>query len=603
MNYFNNHNYTSKPSLSQSKSQNVKKRAKPIQLNGYPSGDSQSSSRSNVSNGSHISSSSSSSFSNNNNNNNNNQQSSRPQQQQQYIYKQQHQRANTGNTNMKINMNQMNIPQNNRHSHNNHHNNNNNNNNHKPRSNPNNERKTIYKFKSGEQFISYPYLTPQKIIGEGSYASVCSALDTRTKKKYAIKKNRNAFVNIGDAKRILREIKLMYHFQGHPNLMSVIDVIPPDIGTQQKFNDVYLIMPKMHMTLSKLIMKTSIGKIKIYECDIQTIMYQICRGLEYMHSGGVIHRDLKPENILINCYYHHCDDPNCLIQNKNLWQVRVTDFGLARGINSPQINSSQSQFIINGDNHKNTKKDKNNNNNNNLTEYVVTRYYRAPEVMCCSRLYDTQIDVWSLGCIMGEMYYKKPLFRGNNHLHQLQVIFYYCGTPNNLNWVKMNDAKQWIAQLPKHQKKNFKKEFSFYNYCNSGSIKQQQPENKCNNNNNNNNNLFDGQQQENTWYVENDDKCGTMSDLALDFLDKLLLLNPNQRWNISQALRHPWLQNLYKQTDYHRCPPFDTTFEKEPILRTNFGVRHMMYEELLRIHKNCKNNLLPKQQHIPYHQQ
>ncbi len=133
----------------------------------------------------------------------------------------------------------------------------------------------IYKFKSGETFVSFPYLIPQKIIGEGAYACVSSAIDTRTKKKYAIKKNRNAFVNIGDAKRILREIKLMYHFRGHNNLMSVIDVIGPDIGTQQKFNDVYLIMPKMHMTLSKLIMKSSIGKIKIYEQDIETIMYEL----------------------------------------------------------------------------------------------------------------------------------------------------------------------------------------------------------------------------------------------------------------------------------------------------------------------------------------
>ena len=476
----------------------------------------------------------------------------------------------------------------------------------KARSNPNNERKTIYKFKSGEQFISYPYLTPQKIIGEGSYASVCSAIDTRTKKKYAIKKNRNAFVNIGDAKRILREIKLMYHFQGHPNLMSVIDVIPPDIGTQQKFNDVYLIMPKMHMTLSKLIMKTSIGKIKIYEQDLQTIMYQICRGLEYMHSAGVIHRDLKPENILINCYYHHCDDQNCSIQNKNLWQVRVTDFGLARGLNAPNSMYGASNNNLLGVNDGfNTKENimpqPQSNVNDDLTEYVVTRYYRAPEVMCCSRLYDSQIDVWSLGCIMGEMYYKKPLFRGNNHLHQLQVIFYYCGTPNNLDWVKMHDAKQWIAQLPKHNKKSFQKEFSFYNYCNSGSLQQQQ-QGAVNMNVNNNNNLYDGQlqqQQQNGMNLIHDDKCGSMSNLASDFLEKLLICDPNERWNISQALRHPWLQNLYKHTDYHRCAPFDTSFEQEPILRTNFGVRHMMYEELLRIHKHCKNNLLPKQSPTP----
>eukprot|EP01084_Bolivina_argentea_P179598 310330_1 len=395
------------------------------------------------------------------------------------------------------------------------------------------EKKTTYKFQSGEQFVSYGYLVPHKIIGEGSYATVCSALDTRTHKKYAIKKNRNCFVNIGDAKRILREMKLMYHFQGHPNLMSVIDVIPPDIGTQQKFSDVYLIMPKMHMTLAKLITKSSIGKVKLCGSDIETIMYQMCRGLEYMHSAGVIHRDLKPENILLNCYYHECDDPQCTVVNKNLWQVRVTDFGLARGIHNIETYG----FELDAENKK------------GLTEYVVTRYYRAPEVMCCSRLYDSQIDVWSLGCIMGELYLKKPLFRGNNHLHQLQVIFYFCGTPHDLSWIKMNDAKQWISQLPKHKKRDFQKEFSF-------------------------------------------DKCSTMTDAAADLLNQLLVVNPAKRCDITTALKHPFFKRICKQTDEYECAAFDSTFETEPILRTNFGVRHMMYEELLRIHKHCKNNFI-----------
>jgi len=432
------------------------------------------------------------------------------------------------------------------------------------------ERKVTYKFKSGEQFISYQYLTPQKIIGEGSYASVCSAMDTRTKKKYAIKKNRNAFVNIGDAKRILRELKLMYHFRDHPNLMSVVDVIPPDKGTEQSFNDVYLIMPKMHMTLSKLILKSSIGKIKLFEHDVQIMMYQICRGLEYMHSAGVIHRDLKPENILVNCYFHQCDDPECTIQGKALWQVRITDFGLARGINASTTSFQDENTAFNRKENPRAAAVSQNGGGDDLTEYVVTRYYRAPEVMCCSRFYNTQIDVWSLGCIMGEIYYKKPLFRGNNHLHQLQVIFFHCGTPYDLSWVKMQDARQWIAQLPKFEKKNYKQHFSFYNYCNSGS----QSDSKT------------------PWNVPNDERCGTMSDLAVDFLDKLLTLDPSKRWNISSVLRHPWLKRFYKQSDFDRCPPFDTSFEQQPILRTNFGVRHLMYTELVDIHNNCKQNLL-----------
>eukprot|EP01084_Bolivina_argentea_P105763 189406_1 len=343
-----------------------------------------------------------------------------------------------------------------------------------------NQKKIIYKFKSGEKFLSFSYLVPQKITSYsqyGPYTVVSSAINTHTQKKYAIKKYPNVFVNISNAKLILREIKLMYHFQGHPNLISIIDVIPPDTGTQQKFKDVYLIMPKMHMTLSKLIMKSSIGKLKLYECDVQTIMYQIFRGLEYMHSGGVIHRNIKPENILINCYFHKCNDPNCNIINKHLWQARITDFSLVRGIND---------------------------NKSNVLTNSVAQYYRAPEILslvCCNGLCDCQIDVWSLACIFGEMYYKKPLFRGNNHLHQLQVIFYYCGTPNDLEWVKMDDGKQWIKQLQKYNKKDFQKEFSFYSYCNN----DQQIINDI------------------------DDKCGIMSKIAVDLLTQLLICDPKKK--------------------------------------------------------------------------
>eukprot|EP01084_Bolivina_argentea_P105759 189398_1 len=376
-----------------------------------------------------------------------------------------------------------------------------------------NEKKVIYKFKSGETFVSFPYLIPQKIIGEGSYACVSSAIDTRSKKKYAIKKNRNAFVNIGDAKRILREIKLMYHFQGHPNLMSVIDVIPPDIGTQQKFKDVYLIMPKMHMTLSKLIMKSSIGKIKLYECDIQTIMYQMCRGLEYMHSGGVIHRNIRPENILINCYFHKCNDPNCNIINKHLWQARITDFSLVRGIND---------------------------NKSNVLTNSVAQYYRAPEILslvCCNGLCDCQIDVWSLGCIISELYTRKPLWKGKNSRDQLTLIFNTIGTPRDTNWITTNSEKEWVMKQITIPPKDLK-----------------------------------------TFLIGS-------SELAQSFIRDILIMNPHNRPTISQVINHPFLSSRKKDKHYKICPKFNISFEFEKKIKTSFGVRHMMYEELVNFHK------------------
>eukprot|EP01083_Nonionella_stella_P194798 718224_1 len=110
-------------------------------------------------------------------------------------------------------------------------------------------------------------------------------------------------------------------------------------------------MPKMDTTLAKVIR----SKQKLSERHIQYFVYQIARGLEYMHSGGIIHRDIKPDNILLNAY-------DC--------SLKIIDFGLSRGI----------------------KNIKNNYSKDLLTEYVVTRWYRAPEIMCCSGNYDYKID-------------------------------------------------------------------------------------------------------------------------------------------------------------------------------------------------------------------
>lgn len=114
------------------------------------------------------------------------------------------------------------------------------------------------------------------------------------------------------------------------------------------------------------------------------VLYQVLKGIKYMHSGELIHRDLKPSNILL--------DSDCL--------AKLADFGLARSIAS--VNQSVNEPI--------------------MTEYVATRWYRAPEILLGSSKYTKAVDMWSIGCILGEMYYGKAIFPGNSTLNQIERI-------------------------------------------------------------------------------------------------------------------------------------------------------------------------------------
>lgn len=115
-----------------------------------------------------------------------------------------------------------------------------------------------------------------------------------------------------------------------------------------------------------------------YDKFFQYFLYQLLRGLKYVHSANVLHRDLKPSNLLLNS---NCD-------------LKIGDFGLAR-------TTSETDF---------------------MTEYVVTRWYRAPELLLNCSEYTAAIDIWSVGCILGEIMTRKPLFPGKDYVHQLKLI-------------------------------------------------------------------------------------------------------------------------------------------------------------------------------------
>ncbi|KAF5942280.1 hypothetical protein HYC85_019922 [Camellia sinensis] len=257
--------------------------------------------------------------------------------------------------------------------------------------------------------VTAKYKPPIMPIGKGAYGIVCSALNSETNEHVAIKKIANAFDNKIDAKRTLREIKLLRHMD-HENVVAIRDIIPPP--QRESFNDVYIAYELMDTDLHQIIRSNQ----ALSEEHCQYFLYQILRGLKYIHSANVLHRDLKPSNLLLNA---NCD-------------LKICDFGLARV-------TSETDF---------------------MTEYVVTRWYRAPELLLNSSDYTAAIDVWSVGCIFMELMDRKPLFPGRDHAHQLRLLMELIGTPSEAEFGFLNEnAKRYIRQLPPFHRQSLTEKF------------------------------------------------------------------------------------------------------------------------------------------------
>ena len=222
-----------------------------------------------------------------------------------------------------------------------------------------------------------------RVIGSGAYGVVISAKDSKAENDVAIKMVPRAFHDEIDAKRILREIKLLKHFR-HENIVGIIDMMPPSVNYVEDFNDVYMVTDLMETDLHRIIY----SKQKLSMDHVQYFVYQVLRGLKYIHSCNVLHRDLKPSNLLVNS---NCD-------------LKICDFGLARGTYDDTSSMDESANVK---------------GSLLLTEYVVTRWYRAPEIMLACHEYSKPIDVWSVGCIFAELILRKPYFPGDDYIDQV----------------------------------------------------------------------------------------------------------------------------------------------------------------------------------------
>ncbi|CEO99388.1 hypothetical protein PBRA_001294, partial [Plasmodiophora brassicae] len=222
--------------------------------------------------------------------------------------------------------------------------------------------------------------TPGKLLGKGSYGVVASAYDEEKKRKVAIKCVPKVFDDEVDALRVLREIKLLRRLN-HPNIIKLEDIVQPI--SEHGFASLHIVMEYMESDLHKIIH----SKPKQLTIDhVRFILAQLLSGISHLKKAHVVHRDLKPSNILVN----------------SACEIRVCDLGLARGLHDERDHVDL------------------------LTEYVVTRWYRAPEVLC-SLPYSYPVDMfgldlWAVGCIFAEMVRGEPLFAGENAVDMLKRI-------------------------------------------------------------------------------------------------------------------------------------------------------------------------------------
>mmetsp|Transcript_22947 Transcript_22947/g.40615 ORF Transcript_22947/g.40615 Transcript_22947/m.40615 type:complete len:385 (+) Transcript_22947:166-1320(+) len=317
-------------------------------------------------------------------------------------------------------------------------------------------------------------------LGEGAYGLVVAGREVETRKKIAIKKITNFAEDLLDGMRILREIKLLQHLK-HINIIRLIDIF----GDYRKLDDIYLVFDRMETNMHDIIY----SKNKLTDEHVKYFVWQLLCGIKYMHSAGIIHRDLKPSNLLLNS---DCD-------------MKICDFGLSRG---------EAKDV-------------------EYTEYVVTRWYRAPEVMLSPGCYGQKMDVWSIGCIMAELLGRKPIFRGDNYIEQMKLIFKQLGTPDedDLDFITNEQALKYVKKLGVMEKIPWSETFP------------------------------------------------KASKESLDLLEKMLHFNPKKRISVEDALNHPYMSKVRIKEYEKECPTkIDMSFEDIHLSKENLQAK--IWEEI-----------------------
>uniref|UniRef100_A0A4W3HEB5 Stress-activated protein kinase JNK n=1 Tax=Callorhinchus milii TaxID=7868 RepID=A0A4W3HEB5_CALMI len=322
-----------------------------------------------------------------------------------------------------------------------------------------------------------------KPIGSGAQGIVCASYDAVLDRNVAIKKLSRPFQNQTHAKRAYRELVLM-KCVNHKNIISLLNVFTPQKSLEE-FQDVYLVMELMDANLCQVI------QMELDHERMSYLLYQMLCGIKHLHSAGIIHRDLKPSNIVV----------------KSDCTLKILDFGLAR--------TAGTSFM--------------------MTPYVVTRYYRAPEVILGMGYKENDIDQW------------------NKVIEQL-------GTPLPEFMKKLQPTvRNYVENRPKYTGHTFPKLFP-----------------DC---------LFPADSEHNK----------LKASQARDLLSKMLVIDPTKRISVDEALQHPYINVWYDPAEVEAPPPqiYDKQLDEREHSIDEW--KELIYKEVMDFEEKTKNGVVKGQ--------